>query len=89
MGAYRSSLFRRRSREEYGVGISGATDFKPAWRAGQGIGADLVIVHEKYNKGTHENDLALVKLKSSPNGEVIPRAALSLVIPVWEPPIND
>lgn len=30
-----------------------------------------VVIHEKYNAKTHENDVALVKLKSPPAGEVI------------------
>ncbi|MGR9438398.1 serine protease (plasmid) [Rhizobium leguminosarum] len=66
------------------VAVAGATDFGPEWRAGHGIGADLIIAHEGYHPGTHENDIALVKLKSPPNGEVIPIASPSLAIPVGE-----
>ena len=67
------------------LAIAGATDFKPEWRAGHGIRANLIIVHEGYNKGTHENDLALVRLNSPPTGEVIPMASPSLAIPVGAP----
>ena len=66
------------------LAIAGAEDFKPAWRAGSGIESERVIVHEGYNPQTHEHDLALVKLRSPPNGKVIVLASQSLPIPVGQ-----
>ena len=67
------------------LAIAGAKDWKPEYSAGRGIEAERIIVHEGYNPGTQENDIALVKLKSPPNGEVIPPASKSLVIPLRQP----
>src|SRR5262245_22267851 len=36
--------------------------------------AERVVVHENYNANTHEHDLALVKLKTRPAGQMIPLA---------------
>jgi trypsin len=66
------------------VAVAGEDDWKPAYQARRVIEADRIIVHELYNPATHENDLALVKLKSPPNGEVISPASQSLAIPVGQ-----
>jgi secreted trypsin-like serine protease len=71
--------------ESSAVAIAGETDWKPAYQAGRVIEADYIIVHAQYNPATHENDLARVKLKSPPNGHVIPLASQSLAIPVGQP----
>jgi len=67
------------------LAIAGATDYQPEWAAGRGIEAERIIVHDGYKPGTHENDLALVKLNSPPKGEVIPLASKSLAIPIGQP----
>jgi trypsin len=60
---------------------AGATDYKTT---GIWTEAERIIVHEGYDAGTHDNDLALVKLKSVPNGKVIALAGDSLAIPVGQ-----
>ena len=42
--------------------------------AGAWLDTDAVFVHEGYNGGTHENDIALVRLRFAPAGEIIPLA---------------
>jgi secreted trypsin-like serine protease len=66
------------------LAIAGALDWKPEYRAGRAIEAARIIVHDGYKQGSQENDLALVKLKSAPNGEVIVLASHSLAIPVGQ-----
>jgi secreted trypsin-like serine protease len=61
---------------------AGATDYNAA---GVWTDVDRIIVHEQYNAATHENDLALIKLKSKPNGDTISLAPASLTIPVGQP----
>jgi len=61
---------------------AGATDYQAT---GVWTGVERIVVHEQYDADTHENDLALIKLKSPPNGKVIPLAAESLTIPVGQP----
>jgi secreted trypsin-like serine protease len=58
-----------------------ATDYKTT---GIWTEAERIIVHEQYNASSHENDLALTKLKSPPGGKVIALAAESLAIPVGQ-----
>lgn len=50
---------------------AGANNYRigSAWTA-----VERVVVHEKYDADTQENDLALVKLKFRPPGQVIPLA---------------
>jgi secreted trypsin-like serine protease len=50
---------------------AGANNYKigSAWTA-----VDRVVVHEKYDANTQANDLALVKLKFRPAGQVVPLA---------------
>jgi trypsin len=54
----------------------------------QGLWSQIerVVIHEKYDSTTHENDLALVKLKTPPGaGRVIPLVEASATIPTSEP----
>jgi trypsin len=46
---------------------------------------ERVVVHEKYNPKTQENDLALLKLKSAPGGRVIPLADAAVEVPLGQP----
>jgi secreted trypsin-like serine protease len=65
------------------------------WRAKAGVShystqgvwseVERVIVHENYDSQTNENDIALIKLKLSAAGRVIPLAAASLQVPVGQP----
>jgi len=49
---------------------AGVTDFE----AGTWIDTDRVFVHEGYDAGTHENDIALVRLNGTVAGDIIPLA---------------
>jgi secreted trypsin-like serine protease len=53
----------------------------------QGVWADIdrIVIHEGYDPGTHEHDIALVRLSSPPRGTVIPLAAPEKSIPVGQP----
>jgi trypsin len=53
----------------------------------QGTWLDIekVVVHEGYNPSTHEHDLALIRLRTRPEGKVIALATSKLVIPVGQP----
>ncbi len=46
---------------------------------------ERVVVNEKYNPQTFENDLALLKLTSPPSGKVIPLADAGMTVPVGQP----
>src|SRR5262245_16871774 len=46
---------------------------------------ERVIVHEKYNATTFENDIALIKLKAPAAGRVIPLADAAAAIGVGQP----
>jgi len=61
---------------------AGATNYQS-----EGVWTDVekIIIHEFYNTRTHDNDLALLKLKSQPNGETILTADSTLSIPISEP----
>jgi trypsin len=61
---------------------AGATNY-----LADGVWTDIeqIVVHEAYNPITQMNDIALLKLKSPPNGKIIPMADASLVLPVAEP----
>jgi secreted trypsin-like serine protease len=61
---------------------AGATNYKT-----QGAWTDIekVVIHESYNPNTHEHDIALIKMRTSPQGRVIPVANAILAIPVGQP----
>ena len=46
---------------------------------------ERVMVHEKYNPETHENDIALLKFKAPPSGKVIPLADAATPVPLGQP----
>ncbi len=46
---------------------------------------ERVVVHEKYNPKTFENDLTLLKLASQPTGKVIPLADVGMAVPIGQP----
>ena len=46
---------------------------------------ERIVVHERYNPETQENDLALLKLASPPSGKVIPLADAGMTVPVGQP----
>jgi secreted trypsin-like serine protease len=50
---------------------AGTDDYK---KTGPWLTVERVVVHDKYNAQTKENDLALVKLKFRPAGQAIPLA---------------
>jgi secreted trypsin-like serine protease len=54
-------------------------------REGIWLFVDKIIIHEAYSILTQDNDVALLKLKSAPNGKIIPMADSTLTIPVGEP----
>lgn len=44
-----------------------------------------IVIHEGYSSGTHEDDIALIKLKSALQGHVVPLAGQSGTIQVGQP----
>lgn len=60
---------------------SGVTNYV---KNGKWLQAEKVIRHSKYNSKTHEHDIALVKLKTTPKGRVIPLYSASAKIPVGQ-----
>jgi trypsin len=46
---------------------------------------EKVVVHEGFNPDTFENDLALIKLKTVPQGHVIPLMDTSSTLPIGQP----
>ena len=61
---------------------AGATNYITA---GTWTPIERVVVHEKYNPKTYENDLALLKLTSPPSGKVIPLADATIDCAVGQP----
>jgi trypsin len=61
---------------------AGATNYR---MAGAWTDIERIVVHEAYNPITQVNDIALLKLKSPPNGKIIPIADASIALPVGEP----
>jgi trypsin len=61
---------------------AGATNYvtEGAWSD-----AEKVIIHEAYDSKTYENDIALVRLRATPNGKVIPLVNSKLEIPAGQP----
>jgi trypsin len=52
-----------------------------------GIWSDVqkIVIHERYDSNTHEHDIALIKLKSTPQGRVIPLIEPSLAVQAGQP----
>jgi trypsin len=48
---------------------AGATDLVAS---GSWVDIERVVIHEDYNATTHENDIALVRLRTRPQGKVVP-----------------
>ena len=61
---------------------AGATNYTSS---GNWTQIERVVVHDKYDPKTYENDLALLKLSSPPSGKVIPLAEAQLTVPVGQP----
>ena len=61
---------------------AGATNHRTA---GTWVEIERVIVHEKYDAKTQENDIALIKLKASAAGRVIPLAKTAAAINAGQP----
>jgi trypsin len=61
---------------------AGATNFV---RQGVWSQIEKMVIHDQYNPATHENDLALIKLRVAPAGRVIPLVDASQAIPLSEP----
>jgi trypsin len=61
---------------------AGATNYL---RQGVWSQIEKVVIHDQYSPATHENDLALIKLKVAPAGRVIPLVDASQTIPLSEP----
>jgi trypsin len=61
---------------------AGATNYQTN---GEWTDIERIFVHEAYNKITQINDIALLKLKSPPNGKIIPMADASMALQVAEP----
>jgi secreted trypsin-like serine protease len=60
---------------------AGATNYTSG---GNWTQIERILVHDKYNPETHENDLALLKLSSPPSGKVIPLAQAQLTVPIGQ-----
>lgn len=61
---------------------AGATNYITA---GTWTQIERVVVHERYNPKTYENDLALLKLTSPPSGRVIPLADATITVAAGQP----
>jgi len=61
---------------------AGATNYRDE---GTWVQTEKVVIDEDYNPITHENDLALIKLKIVPTGHVIPLVDADAPISVGEP----
>jgi secreted trypsin-like serine protease len=61
---------------------AGATNYQSEGRWSE---VEKVVIHEAYNAGTHEHDLALIRLRTHPSGQIIPLASSNTVIPVGQP----
>jgi trypsin len=73
--------FKPSSRPDEVKAKAGATNYvtEGAWSD-----SEKVVIHEAYDPRSHENDLALIRLRSRPQGQVIPLAAPQ-AIPVGQP----
>ena len=61
---------------------AGTTEYA---KSGPGTQIERIVIHPKYDASPPENDIALVKLKSKPQGRVIPRAPADMVVPLGQP----
>lgn len=52
-----------------------------------GVWSDVqkIVIHEGYDSNTHEHDIALIKLKSTPPGRVIPLIEPSIAVQAGQP----
>jgi secreted trypsin-like serine protease len=73
--------FKPSSRPDEVKAKAGATNYVT-----EGAWSDIekIVIHEAYDPGSHENDLALIGLRSRPQGRVIPLAGAQ-AIPVGQP----
>jgi trypsin len=73
--------FKPSSRPDQVKAKAGATNYVT-----EGAWSDIerIVIHEAYDPGSHENDLALIRLRSRPQGRVIPLAGAQ-AIPVGQP----
>src|SRR5262245_60143258 len=74
--------FKKSTAPEEARAKAGATDYVAG-----GVWSEIqrIVIHEDYNPRTHEHDIALVKLRSPPNGRIIPLAPASMIIPPGHP----
>jgi trypsin len=61
---------------------AGATNYVTS---GIWLNIERVVIHDGYNKDTHEHDIAMIHLRTPPAGQVIPLAPAGLVVPVGQP----
>lgn len=61
---------------------AGATNYKTE---GVWYEVEKVVIHEAYNAASHEHDLALIRLRIRPKGQVIPLESSKTAIPVGQP----
>lgn len=47
--------------------------------------ADRIVIHEGYDTSTQEHDIALVRLRTAPQGRVIPLVTSSMPLPLGQP----
>jgi secreted trypsin-like serine protease len=61
---------------------AGATNYRT-----EGVWTEVekIVIHQTYNANTHENDIALLKLKSPPSGKIVPMADAGSTLSVGEP----
>ena len=61
---------------------AGATNYVTV---GSWTAVERIVIHKNYNAKTHENDIALLRLRALPQGQVIPLARTDLKLPSGQP----